>query len=250
MGITLSGYPMPSPPPGDNRILVTIDGKPTWVYASEAFPEVDYYADLPDPTTVPNQLYYVNNSSGIWMINRKSRGFYKSDGSEWLYAGELVEAFDEANFEVYSNTGSVKFSVPTTAQRTVTFPDRNLNLSEVNNGSVLLNLACTASVLVGDVVAIDSSGVLYRAQADATRSVIGICEEKTSLTTCHVRITGLTSPMYSGLVPGTRYFLSESSPGQLTDILPSGSGSVVYLIGVAVTEYSLNTTLEFIVIRS
>ena len=48
-------------------------------------------------------------------------------------------------------------------------------------------------------------------------------------------ITGL-----SGLTPGARMYLSASTPGQLTDIPPSGYGNVVQFVGVAVSATVVN----------
>jgi len=38
----------------------------------------------------------------------------------------------------------------------------------------------------------------------------------------------------SGLVPGKRYYLSATNPGNATDVVPSGSGNVVQYLGRAV----------------
>lgn len=47
--------------------------------------EVNTFADLPDPTTVPGQVYSVRNTTGVIFINRQKRGLYKSDGTVWEY---------------------------------------------------------------------------------------------------------------------------------------------------------------------
>lgn len=48
------------------------------------------------------------------------------------------------------------------------------------------------------------------------------------------RITGL-----SGLTPGARYYLSDSSPGGITDTPVSGTGKVHQFIGVAIDDTSI-----------
>lgn len=56
---------------------------------------VDYYADLPDPTTVPNSTYGVVNSQGSsfwpgWIGGTfYPKGIYHSDGVSWIYMGEF-----------------------------------------------------------------------------------------------------------------------------------------------------------------
>ena len=49
--------------------------------------KVDTFADLPDPTQNEERVYLVKRTTGIPLINRRLRGFYRSDGVVWLYLG-------------------------------------------------------------------------------------------------------------------------------------------------------------------
>ncbi|MCX7759435.1 MAG: hypothetical protein N2169_07525, partial [bacterium] len=50
--------------------------------------EVDYYADLPDPSEHTNKVFLVKNDSGIFPFKKKA-GFYRSTGSQWKWLGVL-----------------------------------------------------------------------------------------------------------------------------------------------------------------
>lgn len=41
------------------------------------------FAALPSAASHTDEIYYVQNSTGIYLINRKNKGFYKSDGVNW-----------------------------------------------------------------------------------------------------------------------------------------------------------------------
>lgn len=76
------------------------------------------YDNLPDVSLASNEIWRVNNSSGISLINRKPSGFYKSDGISWipwetddiaqfrldnLKAEEVAYTNQEPQFSYYSN---------------------------------------------------------------------------------------------------------------------------------------------------
>jgi|GEM_PF-5655453 len=52
---------------------------------------VNTFADLPDASLHANEYYIVDNATGIWLINKKEAGFYKSNGSAWNYIGSAVD---------------------------------------------------------------------------------------------------------------------------------------------------------------
>jgi hypothetical protein len=100
--------------------------------------EVEFYANLPhaiSPTTPPiDSAYLVRESSGVWLINRKPAGIYvrlyATDAlTDWVYAGEFTDIFNDANFAVYDNADPTKqvqlqvSGVTTGTVRTLTVPD-------------------------------------------------------------------------------------------------------------------------------
>jgi len=63
---------------------------------------VPTFADLPDPVTAGlNALALVKTTTGILFINRKRKGIYVSDGTQWLYTTEF-----DASQLAYDNTAS------------------------------------------------------------------------------------------------------------------------------------------------
>lgn len=50
--------------------------------------EVSTYADLPPAAENTGKVYMVLVTTGLWLINRKSAGFYHSNGSAWAYIGD------------------------------------------------------------------------------------------------------------------------------------------------------------------
>lgn len=58
---------------------------------------VNTFADLPDPTTVPGQKWWVRTSSGVWLVNRHPKGAYYSDGSAWSYLGDFPQSASEVS---------------------------------------------------------------------------------------------------------------------------------------------------------
>jgi len=44
----------------------------------------------------------------------------------------------------------------------------------------------------------------------------------------------------SGLTPGSDLYLSPTTPGRVTDVVPTGAGQVVQGVGVAINATTLN----------
>lgn len=55
------------------------------------YSHVSNFASLPSAASCPNQYFIVDNPSGVWLINRKEAGFYKSDGINWNFVGSSVD---------------------------------------------------------------------------------------------------------------------------------------------------------------
>lgn len=249
-GITRQGIPIATT---DGLILVSENGRPKWTTTASAMPQVETFADLPDPTLSNNYIYYVRTGTGIWPFTRKSKGFYRCNGVTWDYGGELVESFSSANFIVYEDSKGVKVNLEDVTGSNIRYlkvPDFDVNLGEINNGHRIVDKACDSTLLVGHIATYNASGEFITANTSLTRPVIGIVESKKSLNEATVRLLGLSMPLFSGLVPGSNYFLSETSPGELTTSPPVGSGSNIQLIGVAVTETQLFVQPSYVAKRA
>lgn len=102
---------------------------------------------------------------------------------------------------------------------------------------VLKNLNCDASVVVGDWVRMNGSGVLVKAKADSyTNSrVLGLVEEKNTTTSATVLVAGLSKEIFSGLGYGT-YYLSLATAGGMEQVIVTASSSVILTLGQTITS--------------
>lgn len=103
-------------------------------------------------------------------------------------------------------------------------------------------IECDLGLVVGQVVYIDSFGVLQAALADdiSTGRVIGVMwdQDDSFGTPCGIKAVGPVAA-YAGLTVGTEYFLSDSVAGGLTSTPPTGTGHVVQKIGTAIESDTL-----------
>jgi len=104
---------------------------------SSGYPQVQTYNDLPDATLHPSEIYIVLQATGVFLINRKRKGFYRSNGVSWARLGDVISIFKDDNFEIYDdsdNTKKTKFEVSGVASgntRNITMADRNVDLNNV-----------------------------------------------------------------------------------------------------------------------
>jgi hypothetical protein len=93
------------------------------------FEQVANYSALPNPALHVNEVYLTLNSEGLWLINRKEAGLYKSTGSEWVRLGNWIDAFKDSNISIYNNTDNTKLAkfdasaITTLTTRTYVLPD-------------------------------------------------------------------------------------------------------------------------------
>jgi len=51
------------------------------------YPKVDTYADLPTAGDHTGEIYVVLTATGVWGVNRKRTGMWRSDGVNWSRLG-------------------------------------------------------------------------------------------------------------------------------------------------------------------
>lgn len=56
------------------------------------------FAELPAPASVASQRWWVLVSTGVWLVNRKTKGAYHSDGVVWSYLGDFPVSAAEISF--------------------------------------------------------------------------------------------------------------------------------------------------------
>ena len=106
---------------------------------------------------------------------------------------------------------------------------------EVPDASLLRGVDCLADVYAGSFVYVDSLSMARNALADsyATSNVIGLVESKSSPTKCDIRVSGISSAIYSGLDPSVDYYLSNTTPGALSELVPTTPGHIKLRLGQA-----------------
>jgi len=87
----------------------------------------------------------VREAEGAWLLNRKPAGIYirvattGTRATDWTYAGEFPDVFNDANLVIYNDTDStknVKFdvsAVTTGTTRTISAPDKNITLDDAGD---------------------------------------------------------------------------------------------------------------------
>lgn len=97
--------------------------------------------------------------------------------------------------------------------------------SAVYSGKLMLrNMLCDPTVFVGAALYMTAAGVLTNTLATTasilTSRFIGFCEEKVDISHAHVTIFGETDDIFIGLTPGSLYYLSPTSPGDILAVRP------------------------------
>lgn len=97
------------------------------------------------------------------------------------------------------------------------------------------------NLTAGNLVYINSSGEVARASAaSGGNDAMGfVLSNVTSGQTALVYLEGRNTAL-SGLTPGTRYYLSDSSAGGVTDVPVTGTGKRHQFVGKAITATSLS----------
>lgn len=98
---------------------------------STPYPEVNTFAQLPNPALNNGKIYVVRQPSGSYILNRKEAGLYYSNSIVWARLGDIPSFFNDDNFQIYDgtdNTKQVRFQlsgITSNNQRVITLRDSN-----------------------------------------------------------------------------------------------------------------------------
>ena len=109
--------------------------------------EVQNFSALPQTIGSPavDSAYLVREAEGTWLLGRKPAGIYirtantGTRASDWTYAGEFPDVFNDANFVLYDSADSTKnlqfqlSSIATGTTRTITIPNKNVTLDDAGD---------------------------------------------------------------------------------------------------------------------
>lgn len=116
--------------------------------------------------------------------------------------------------------------------------------------SRIVGVTCESAASVGHWVISTSAGTVIRAQADMfdNSNVLGLIEEKASVTSCTVRVAGVSKAIFMGLDVTSNYFLSDTIPGEMTLVPPTGTGHVVLSLGqpFSATTFFVNKGMRLV----
>lgn len=103
--------------------------------------------------------------------------------------------------------------------------------------------ACLATVSAGDTVYISSDDTVEKAFAGAgggqTPDAIGIVVDKPTATTARVLPAGLSPAIFTGLLTGITYYVSDVTPGEITSVPPASPGDKIQEVGLAASPTRL-----------
>ncbi len=86
------------------------------IWSSEInYPEVNTFADLPTASESTGLVYIVKTATGVWGINRKRAGLYRSNGSSWGYLGVAATLDDlggasQSDFDTHEGSATIHHS--------------------------------------------------------------------------------------------------------------------------------------------
>lgn len=131
---------------------------------SSVYPEVNTFADLPAAAANVGKINIVRTPTGIYLINRKEAGLYRSDGANWTRLGDWVTFFNSANLKIYDNSDTSKTmmfvtsGIATGQTRQLIMPDRNIDLNAPEVSSIVLREAGVTPTYKTTIAAADQSG--------------------------------------------------------------------------------------------
>jgi len=120
-----------------------------------------------------------------------------------------------------------------------------------SSSSVGVFFNCSMAENIGDAVYISGDDNVRQARSDSslTMPVVGVIFDKPSATTCWVTSAGQVDG-YAGLVAGTRYYLSDTVAGALTDTPGNVPGDIIQKVGIGKSGSSLFIQIDMPIVVS
>ena len=98
-----------------------------------------------------------------------------------------------------------------------------------------------------DVVYVSSADSVSPAQANTEAHVAGLVGFAKADAAAAANVEVISSGVlagFSGLTPGARYYLSAATAGEITATIPTGTGNIITLVGVAKSATELNIRIQ------
>lgn len=157
------------------------------------YPEAANFAALPAAADNIGTIYAVLAPQGTWFVNRKPAGYYRSDGAEWVYLGDLADPYFNDGYLTFSDdvdpTKKLQFQlsgIATGNTRVLTIP----NMS----GEIALVESLAAAAFTGSYLDLLDTPVLgTAAAADAADFAASGAIGGSGLTMATARLLGRTT---------------------------------------------------------
>lgn len=188
-------------------------------------PQVATYGDLPNAANYSGQLHIVIASTGIFPF-RKSKGFYYSDGTSWIYLADIV--------------------LPGTGL-SATYDPNSVTLTPETVAGIVVPFDCASNAGVGALVQMsDTTDDFAEVVSDNYYGglVIGAIESKPTATTCQVRLLGARSG-FSGFVKNRPVYVSAA--GTPTTTVPTTGNLQKIGVSLSSTKFLINPATEKVI---
>ena len=107
------------------------------------YPEVNTFADLPDPALNTGVTYHVLTATGLWILGtRRQSGLYRSNGSEWILRNDISSLLVDSEFNIRDDadtTKGIRFildGLTTGVLRAFTWPDKDGTIATLDDVGV------------------------------------------------------------------------------------------------------------------
>lgn len=118
---------------------------------TSTYPEVNTFAQLPNPALNNGKIYIVRQASGSYILNRKEAGLYYSNSIVWSRLGDIPAFFNDDNFQLYDgtdNTKQIRFQlsgITASNQRVITLRDSNGTIAYLSDLGAKVDVSAFAT---------------------------------------------------------------------------------------------------------
>jgi hypothetical protein len=226
--------------------------------ADEIEGKVLTFANLPLVGSQTDKIWLVEQSSGVWLVNYKQAGLYKSDGTTWNLLDSTSDIINTLNNKADKLTtittgNGLAGGGDLSANRTISHSDTSTQANVVNSGGnvlqsanlddfghitsftstdldaryVLLSGAYANPIWITSLDANKLTGTIPSNVLGASTVYIGTTAIALNRASGNQALTGLASVQFAGATSGTATMQAPAVAGTTTFTLPTTSGNLI-----------------------